>query len=307
MTARVLYIGLGNIGRGMAKNIANKANIDQPILLFNRSPQRSLNLQAELSPDKATIVDSIAAGVAQADVVFLCVIDDKSAEETVDEILKSNVQGKLIINCTTVSPTTSDKLGQLVEATGADYVASPVVGQQPVAEAGELLALLSGPEASVKRALPFYKGVTARAVVNLSGQPYGKALTLKIVGNTLIFSMVEQVAESLVFAEKAGLGTDAIHSWVENVFGFPFSYYSERMVSGDYYRRDYPAAHIDGSIEVSGHAKELASAVGAHLPILDIVVENLAKIKEIKGDKGDLAGIYGIVRMKAGLPYENQE
>lgn len=149
--------------------------------------------------------------------------------------------------------------------------------------------------------------MTARAVVDLSGQPYGRALTLKIVGNTLIFSMVEQVAESLVFAEKSGLGAAAIHSWVENVFGFPFSYYSERMISGDYYNRDYPAAHIDGSIEVSGHAHKLSRSVGASLPILDIVVEHLAQVKEIKGDKGDLAGIYGILRMKAGLKYENQE
>lgn len=135
----------------MSKNIAKKANLDQPILLFNRSPQRSLDLQAELGPDTADIVDSIVVGVAKADIVFLCVIDDKAAEDTVQEILKSDVRGKLIVNCTTVHPNTSDKLGQIVEAAGADYVASPVVGQQPVAEAGNLLALLSGPKGSVER------------------------------------------------------------------------------------------------------------------------------------------------------------
>lgn len=74
----------------------------------------------------------------------------------------------------------------------------------------------------------------ARAEINLSGEPCRKATTLKVLGNTFVFNMVEQLAEAHVVAEKQGLGTDVLHQFLSHMFPGPHTAYSTRMLTGDY-------------------------------------------------------------------------
>lgn len=74
-----------------------------------------------------------------------------------------------------------------------------------------------------------------RAVVDLSGEEPAKASLLKCVGNVLIMTTTEQIAEAHVFAEKSGLGTKHMASLIETMFPRPpHTVYSSKMVSGDY-------------------------------------------------------------------------
>ncbi len=135
----------------MSKNLAEKANLSQPLLLFNRSAQRSIDLQAKLGADKTDVIESVADGVSKADVIFMCLSDDAAVDLMVAEIVQNDVKGKLIIDCTTVHPDTSDKTGRTIEAAGADFVAAPVFGPPPMAEAGKLVIAAAGPKAAVLR------------------------------------------------------------------------------------------------------------------------------------------------------------
>ncbi|KAH8887223.1 NAD(P)-binding protein [Thozetella sp. PMI_491] len=307
MAPRVLYIGLGNIGRGMSKNLVEKGNLDQPLLLYNRSSQRSIELQAQLGTHRTEIVNTVAEGIAKADVVFLCLSNDTAVDVVVTEILQSRIEGKLIIDCSTVHPDTSNKIGQALEIAGADFVASPVFGPPPMAEAGKLVTAPAGPERAVKRALPYFKGVTTRDVIDMSGEKYGTSTLLKLMGSSFIGNMVEQVAESLVLAEKTGLGTSYLHQWISLIFGHPYSGYSERMVSGNYYQYDYPPVPVDVARKDLAHILALSKASGAEMPNIGIVAGHIDEVKRLAGEKGDLAGIYGILRVRAGLDFENQK
>ena len=74
-----------------------------------------------------------------------------------------------------------------------------------------------------------------RAVVDLSGEEPAKASLLKCIGNVLIMTTIEQIAEAHVFAEKSGLGTKHMTSLIETMFPRPpHTVYSSKMVSGDY-------------------------------------------------------------------------
>ena len=57
-----------------------------------------------------------------------------------------------------------------------------------------------------------------RAVVDLSGEEPAKASLLKCIGNVLIMTTIEQIAEAHVFAEKSGLGTKHLASLIETMF-----------------------------------------------------------------------------------------
>lgn len=291
----------------MCKNLAEKGNLGQPLLLYNRTRQRAVELSEQLPAGKTEVVSSIADGVPKADIIFVILTNDDVVEGAVDEILKAgDVTGKLIVDCSTIHPDTTSRLAKAVTDRGAEFLAAPVFGAPAMADAGQLVAVLAGPKASVERARPYFKGVTSRSEIDMSDEAYGKALQLKLIGNTFILNMVEQLAEGHVLAEKSGLGTKYLHQWVESLFPGPYAAYSSRMMQGDYWRREYPLFGVDLARKDAGHALALAKAAGTKLGNIEVADAHLAQVKEHAGELGDIAGIYGAVRKEAGLKYENQ-
>lgn len=57
-----------------------------------------------------------------------------------------------------------------------------------------------------------------KGYLNLAGQEYGKASVLKVLGNSLIMSALEGLAEAMTLAEKSGLGVDPFVQFVEGLF-----------------------------------------------------------------------------------------
>ena len=74
--------------------------------------------------------------------------------------------------------------------------------------------------------------------MDLSGEDPAKASLLKVIGNVLIMTTMETVAEAHVFSEKTGLGTNHMRTLISTLFPRPpHTIYSEKMVSGDYYQK----------------------------------------------------------------------
>ncbi len=118
-------------------------------------------------------------------------------------------------------------------------------------------------------------------------------------------NMDKQLAEGHVFAEKSGVGTAHLHQLVEVIFPGSYAAYSNRMLSGDYYKREEPLFAVDLARKDLGHALNLAKAAGARLLNAETADAHLAAVKEYSGSKGDVASIYGAVRKEAGLKFEN--
>lgn len=174
-----------------------------------------------------------------------------------------------------------------------------------MADNGQLICVLAGPAESVEKVKPYTKGVIGRAIVDFSGQTVGKATLLKIIGNTFILSMVETLSEGHVLAEKSGLGTENLHQFIEQLFPGPYTAYSSRMLSGDYYKREEPLFAVDLARKDAGHAMKLAEGAGTRMKIVEVADGHLELVKGYKGESGDIAAIYGAVRQEAGLEFEN--
>ncbi|KAF4125302.1 Pyrroline-5-carboxylate reductase [Geosmithia morbida] len=305
MAPTLLFAGLGNMGRAMSKNLVEKGNLSGPLLVYNRSTKRATDLSAALAPGKTKVVESLPEGVADADIIFSCLANDQAVQDYIGQAAKGDIKGKLFVECSTIHPDVTEEVARTILAAGAEFVAAPVFGAPSAADAGQLIILLAGPAASVEKVRPYCKGVMGKAEIDLSDQPYGKATTIKVLGNGMILGMVEQVAEAHVAAEKSGIHHDIIHNLIQGLFGGPGGAYSDRMRTGDYYTRDEPLFGVDLARKDARHAKSIAAAAGTTLPICEIADGHLAKVKEYCGSKGDIAGIYGIVRMEAGLPFKN--
>lgn len=176
-----------------------------------------------------------------------------------------------------------------------------------MADAGNLICVMAGPKSSLEKVKPYTKGVMGRADIEFADEPARKSTLLKVIGNTFIAQMVETLSEGHTLAEKTGLGTDHLHSWIELMFPGPYTAYSNRMLAGDYYKRDEPLFHVDLARKDAGHALKLAESTGTNMPALKVADAHLVKVKEHLGNKGDLPSIYGAVREESGLKFENKD
>ncbi|EME79411.1 uncharacterized protein MYCFIDRAFT_34015 [Pseudocercospora fijiensis CIRAD86] len=307
MAPRLAWIGLGNMGRGMVKNIVEKGEFSGPVIIYNRTAARAEKLVSTLPEGKAKVVTSIPDAVKEADIIFTCVSDDAAIEETIDAALKvPEAKGKLFVDCSTVHPDTTDKLAKNINSAGAQFVANPVFGAPAMADNGQLVCVLAGPKALVDKVLPYCKGVMGRAEINYSDQPHGAATRLKIIGNTFIVQMIEALSEGHTLAEKSGLGVDNLHQFIETMFQGPYTAYSKRLMTGDYYNRVEPLFQAKLARKDAGHALNLAKSCGARMRAVELADEHLKAVVDHAGDKGDIAGIYGAVRKESGLPFENK-
>jgi 3-hydroxyisobutyrate dehydrogenase-like beta-hydroxyacid dehydrogenase len=290
----------------MVKNLVEKGSLASPLIIYNRTKARSEHL-AESLGGKVKVASTISEAVQPASTIFICVGDDNAVESTIQAALDSgDVKGKLFVDCSTIHPDTTRKIEKTLRSQGARFVASPVFGAPAMADAGQLICVLAGPKEEVEQVKPYTTGVIGRAIIDFSDQEVGKASTLKLLGNSVILSFVEKLGESMVLAEKSGVGIDPLKQWLELMFPGPLYKYAERMQSGEYYRREEPLFAVDLARKDAAHAMNLAKEAGMRLRSMEVTDKYLADVKQHAGAKGDIAGMYGAIRKESGLPYENQ-
>lgn len=289
----------------MCANLVSKGNLDKPLIIYNRTQKRADDLSAKLGLSKTKVASTIPEAVKDSDLILICVGDDAAVNSTVDTILEQNVQGKTIVDCSTVHPDTTNALEKRIIAAGAQFVGMPVFGAPAMADAGSLVCVTAGKADAVKKVLPYTDGVMGRATIDFSDQPAGNATLLKVIGNTFILNMVNQLSEGHVLAEKSGLGVENLHNFISTMFPGPYTAYSQRMLQGDYYKRDEPLCHIDLGRKDARHAKTLADSSGTSVKGLDVARARLDAVKEVLGEKGDIPSVYGAVRKESGLEFEN--
>ncbi|KAE8350896.1 hypothetical protein BDV28DRAFT_29400 [Aspergillus coremiiformis] len=305
---RIAWLGLGNIGRGMSRNIAQKGPQSSPVILYNRTTSKASVFAESIDSNKATVAATISEAVQQATIAFICVGDDQALDQIINTMVSDSsldLTSKIIVDCSTVHPNTSRRIHATLLERGATFIACPVFGAPNMADAGQMIVIPAGKQEAIDRLQPFFDGVTAKATLPLPGDDVGRASQLKILGNTFILNTVETVAEGLVLAEKCGLGADNYQKWIHTWLPGPFAKYTDRMCEGDYYKRDEPLFAVDLARKDLGHASSIAQEAGVRMRSVEVTDAYLQEVKKEKGVKGDLAGVYGAIRKESGLDYEN--
>ena len=111
----------------MCKNLVEKGDLGNPLILFNRTAQKAEDLKAKLPEGKSAVAHSIEKSVSKSDIIFTCLGDDAAITDTITTALKGNVEGKLFVDCSTIHPNTTDMLAKAIEAQDASFVACPGV------------------------------------------------------------------------------------------------------------------------------------------------------------------------------------
>ncbi|KAF9696138.1 hypothetical protein EKO04_006109 [Ascochyta lentis] len=304
------WIGLGSMGLAMALNIQKHLHASsQPNLKYwNRTLSKGDPLK-DMAGESSSSVSELASSCS---VIFISVSDDKTLEKVINDMEKlgSDLKGKIIVDTTTVHPSTTTSVTTRLKTHGASYVAAPVFGSTPVAQAGQLLVAVAGEETAVSTISPFLKGVIARGVIRVGEDP-AQALLLKTTSNMLTAGMMYLISEAHTLAEKSGLPSAVLESLIEQNLGTYAHGVSKRLTSGAYLPAEgqAPQSSLELGIKDVQHGVDLARSKGMKLDVAESYVEAAKKAKgwcEKNGRALDSSSVFGVVRQKAGLDFENE-
>ena len=211
----IAFIGLGKMGVAMAANLQRAG---YRLVVWNRSPDKARPLLA----GGASIAESAAAAAQAADIVISSLADDASLRAVAagpDGVLSGLRPGAIHVGTSTVSPGLSDELAGLHAAAGGRYVAGPVVGRVPAAEAAQLVTSVGGDADAVETVRPVITTYAPRMVV--VGERQSQAAVAKLIANFLGASGMDLIGQSLAWAEKSGLPPDLVPQLLSGFFGNP--------------------------------------------------------------------------------------
>ncbi len=209
MEKKIGFIGLGNMGINMAKNLIAAG---YHLQVYNRTIDKA----DELDVSAITKCKTPAEAASNVPVVITMLADDAVLEEVTtgkDGILNALQKGGLHISMSTVSPGISERLTTAHKNAGSNYLTAPVFGRPEAAAAKKLFICVSGDAASKETAKPILQCIGQ--VVFDFGEDTGGANVVKIIGNFMIFASVEMMAEAFRLAEDHGLD----RATVANFFG----------------------------------------------------------------------------------------
>jgi len=211
----IAFLGLGKMGLAMATNLQRAG---YPLVVWNRSAEKAEPLLAA----GASVAETPAAAARSADIVISSLADDASFRAVVsgpDGLLSGLRPGAIHIGTSTVSPGLSDELAGLHAAAGGRYLAGPVVGRVPAAEAAQLVSFVGGDADAIE---------TARAVITtyapmmlVVGEGQSQASVAKLIANFLGASGMDLIGQSLAWAEKSGLPPELVPQMLSGFFGNP--------------------------------------------------------------------------------------
>jgi 2-hydroxy-3-oxopropionate reductase len=193
---KIAFIGLGIMGRPMAGHL-KAAGHDVTVV-----ERRSLTPEDRRAFAVAPDAKSAAAG---AEVTIIMVPDTPDVEAVLfgaNGVAEGLSAGKLVIDMSSISPTSTKTFAQKVNALGADYLDAPVSGGEVGAKQATLTIMVGGPQAAFDRALPLFQAMGKN--ITLVGTENGAGQTCKVANQIIVALTIEAVAEALVFAAKAG-------------------------------------------------------------------------------------------------------
>ena len=196
---KVGFIGLGNMGLGMAGNLIKAGH---RVTVYNRTRDRADKLQ----PKAAAIAGSPAEAAAEAEALITMLADDHAVEEVVldpGSVLDSLPAGSVHISMSTISVALSGRLQTAHREKGQHYIAAPVFGRPDAAAAAKLFVVAAGPAEQVERCRPLFEAMGQRTFQ--AGEEAPSASLTKLIGNFMITTVIESLAEGFALGRKSGL------------------------------------------------------------------------------------------------------
>jgi 3-hydroxyisobutyrate dehydrogenase-like beta-hydroxyacid dehydrogenase len=265
---KVGFIGLGNMGQGMAQNLLKAGHT---LAVYNRTRAKAEPFQAQ----GARIASSPRDAAQGAEAVLTILADDPAVEEVVfggEGLLAGLERGAIHISSSTISVALSERLTAEHARAGQGYVSAPVFGRPDAAAAKQLWVLAAGATADVERVRPLLEALGRGHTV--LGEKASSANVVKLSGNFLIASLTEALAEAFALARKSGVEAKTFLEVFQSVFARSpvFERYATLIAEGKY---EPPGFALRLGLKDVGLVLEAAGDAQVPMPLASLVKDHL--------------------------------
>jgi 3-hydroxyisobutyrate dehydrogenase-like beta-hydroxyacid dehydrogenase len=198
---RVGFIGLGQMGRGMARRLLDSGH---DLIAWNRSPG-----PCEALRERGATVATRIEQTLEAEVVVSMLADDAAVQAVwIEQGLVEHVPPSCLhLNMASIGLDLGRRLGEAHAARGCVYVAAPVFGRPEVASKGELDIVAAGSPDALELCLPLFEAL-GRRWFNVGAEPH-QANIVKIARNFMLATIIESLGEAFALVEKNGVDPGA--------------------------------------------------------------------------------------------------
>ena len=293
MAQAIGFIGLGIMGRPMAKNLL-KAGFPLVVHSRRREPVDDL-VKSGARPGQ-----SPRDVASQCDVLITMLPNSPDVELVAlgkDGIVEGCRGGLIYADMSTISPIVSQRVGQALAAKGVRMLDAPVSGGEKGAIDGALSIMVGGERDVFDAVLPIFQAMGK--TITLLG-PLGFGGFTKLANQIIVAGNLTALAEALTLARKAGLDRElTLKALGGGLAGSRcLDQKTPNYVSGTY----NPGFKVDLHFKDLGLIMESARALGVPLPAT-AVVQELFSAMRVKGRGGlDHSGVITLLEELAGIP-----
>ena len=290
MTGWVGFVGLGIMGRPMARNLL-KAGFS--LAVHSRSP----GPVDELAVAGAEPRTSPAEVAAAAEVVITMLPDTSDVELVLfgEEGVSSRIRpGSLVVDMSTIDPLATRHFAEKLSDSGAGLVDAPVSGGEKGAVEGTLSIMVGGSEADVARAMPLLRAMGS-TVVHVGD--CGAGQVAKACNQLVVASTIQAVAEALALAERAGVDPRRVREALLGGFAGSkiLEIHGQRMLDRTFTPGFRSRLHLKDARIVLDTAQRVGSAV----PAFSIAADALRRLVDDGGGELDHSALFTLLERGA--------
>jgi 3-hydroxyisobutyrate dehydrogenase len=260
---KIAFIGLGNMGGGMAANLAKAGH---EVNAFDLSADALTKAQE----NGCSVFSSVRDAVAGVEAVVSMLPNGKIVESMFEaDVIGHAPTEALLLDCSTIDVDTARKVASDAAAAGYAMVDAPVSGGIAAANGGTLTFMVGGTSEDLARAEPILSAM-GKAVIHAGASGAGQAA--KICNNMLLGASMIATCETFAMAEKLGLDLQTFYDISSKASGQNWSMTSYCPVPGvgptspadNDYRGGFATALMLKDLKL---AMEAAQSVGADTPM----------------------------------------
>ena len=288
---KIAFIGLGNMGGGMAANLVKAGH---EVTAFDLAEPAI----ARARGNGCAIATSAAEAVAGAEAVVTMLPAGKHvAGVYTDSVIGTAPPAAILIDCSTIDVATARQVEDVAGAAGYTMVDAPVSGGIAAADAGTLTFMVGGSAAGFERARPILEAM-GKAVIHAGEAGAGQAA--KICNNMLLGATMVATCEAFGLARKLGLDLQTFYDISSKASGQSWSMTSYCPVPG--VGPDTPAdRNYEGGFAAALMLKDLKLAMdaareaGAFVPMGDEAEELFERFVNSGNGNKDFSGIIRMI------------
>ena len=269
------------MGLPMSKNIA-KAGYN--LKVFNRSKKKA----EPLKKFGANISNTLKDLVDDSDIVITMLTDDTAVDEVMNnsDFLENLKPGAIVIDMSSVKPTTATKYGNNFKSKNINYLDAPVSGGTIGAEEASLAIMVGGEQNIFDDAFDILKTMGNPTLVG----PIGSGQVSKLANQIIVGLTIGAVAEAVTLCEKAGADPNKMikalsGGWADSKV---LQTHGKRMIDKDFTPKGRTSVHLKDMNNIL----ECANNYNTHLPISNLVKEMYKSLVKNGHGETDHSSLY---------------